>query len=87
MLPFAALALLAGPASTGWQQAAVALVYLLALPPVTAYLALNFTGSTTLTSRSGVKAEIYAYIPWMAGLLGAGLGLLVVLLLARLFGA
>ena len=87
MLPFAALALLAGQASAGWQQAAVALVYLLALPPVTAYLALNFTGSTTMTSRSGVKAEIYAYIPWMAGLLGAGLVVFVVLLLARLFGA
>lgn len=87
MLPFAALALLAGPVPVGWRQVVGALVYLLALPPVTAYLALNFTGSTTLTSRSGVKAEIFAYIPWMAGLLGAGLVLLVVLLLARLFGA
>jgi hypothetical protein len=87
MLPFAAWALMASPAPAGWQSLAGSLVYLLALPPVTAYLALNFTGSTTMTSRSGVKAEIYAYVPWMAGLLGIGLILLVALLLARVLGA
>jgi hypothetical protein len=53
---------------------------------VTAFLALNFTGSTTLTSRSGVRAEIYAYIPWMAALFGVGVMLFVVLLLARVLG-
>jgi hypothetical protein len=87
MLPFAAWAWTSGSAPVGWQQPAGALVYLLALPPVTAFLALNFTGSTTLTSRSGVKAEIYAYIPWMAVLFGAGLVLFVILLLTRLAGA
>ena len=87
MLPFAALAWQSDPAPAGWRQMAGGLVYLLALPPVTAFLALNFTGSTTLTSRSGVKAEIYAYIPWMAGFFGAGVVLFVVLLLARVFGA
>jgi hypothetical protein len=32
------------------------------------YLGLNFTGSTTFTSRTGVRREIFAYIPWMAGM-------------------
>jgi hypothetical protein len=87
MLPFAAAAWLGPPAPAGWQNVAGSLVYLLTLPPVTAFLALNFTGSTTLTSRSGVRAEIYAYIPWMAGLFGVGVMLFVVLLLARVLGA
>ncbi|MBI5815065.1 MAG: carbon monoxide dehydrogenase [Nitrospinae bacterium] len=50
--------------------------YALAMPPVTAYLALNFTGSTPFTSLSGVKKEIAAYTPVMAAM--AGLGLLAV---------
>ncbi len=87
MLPFAAAVWLTAPAPAGWQPAAGALVYLLALPPLTAYLALNFTGSTTLTSRSGVKAEIYTYIPWMAGMLTTGIVFFLVLLLARALGA
>ncbi len=87
MLPFAAVSWLAAPAPGGWQAAAGALVYLLALPPLTAYLALNFTGSTTLTSRSGVKAEIYTYIPWMAGLLAIGIGFFLTLFVAKIFGA
>ena len=32
------------------------------------YLGLNFTGSTTFTSRTGVRREIFAYIPPMAGM-------------------
>jgi hypothetical protein len=42
------------------------------MPPVTAYLALNFTGSTPFTSRSGVKREIFKYVPVMAGSLVLG---------------
>ncbi|MHB8779888.1 MAG: mercury methylation corrinoid protein HgcA [Candidatus Geothermincolia bacterium] len=49
------------------------LQYLLALPPVTAFIALNFTGATTFASRSDVKREMSLYIPLMAGLFGAGL--------------
>lgn len=43
-----------------------ALGYLLAMPPITAYLTLNFTGSSTFTSRTGVRKEIFTYIPPMA---------------------
>jgi hypothetical protein len=43
---------------------------LLGYPVVTAFIALNFTGSSTFTSRTGVKKEIYAYIPAMAWMFG-----------------
>jgi hypothetical protein len=56
-----------------WTGIARGLAYLLFMPALTAYLALNFTGSTTFTSRSGVKQEIYSYIPVMAWMGGLGL--------------
>jgi hypothetical protein len=43
----------------------------LGFPVVTAFISLNFTGTSTFTSRTGVKKEIFAYIPamaWMAGI-------------------
>lgn len=46
--------------------------YLLALPPITSFLALNFTGCTTFASPSGVRREMNRYIPVMAGMAGAG---------------
>lgn len=45
-----------------------ALSYILALPPVTAYISLNYTGVTPYTSPSGVKKEISRYVPIMAGM-------------------
>ena len=42
------------------------------MPAVTAYLALNFTGATTFTSRTGVAREMRMYIRTMAWLFGAG---------------
>jgi hypothetical protein len=53
------------------------------MPPVTAYLALNFTGSTTFTSKTGVRREIYKYIPVMAWSLGAGVALRIALAFLR----
>lgn len=47
--------------------------YALMMPPVTAFLALNFTGSSTFASRSGVRREIYSYAPAMALMFGGGL--------------
>jgi hypothetical protein len=49
------------------------LAYGVALPPVTAFLSLNFTGATTFTSRSGVRKEINTYFPAMVWMAGAGL--------------
>jgi uncharacterized membrane protein len=78
-LPFALVIFLGNPGATWWRQVGGALTYLLALPPVTAYLALNFTGSTTFTSRSGVRREIFTYVPIMAWMLGTGIVLIIVL--------
>jgi hypothetical protein len=86
-LPFAAGPLLREPGTAAWLRWGIALACLLALPSVTAFLALNFTGSTTFTSRSGVKREILAYFPAMAWTFGAGVLLVVGLGVARLLGA
>ena len=61
------------------------LAYLLAMPPVTAYLALNFTGSTTFTSKSGVRREMNRYIPIMAWTFGAGVVLTIAMAVSRFF--
>ena len=52
------------PAPLGRVTAAVGLIFL--WPPVTAFLALNFTGATTFTSRTGVRREMFRYIRLMA---------------------
>ena len=72
-LPFALSVFLRHPDWTWWQQALQALQFLLIMPAVTAFLALNFTGATTFTSRSGVRREIFAYIPAMAWSFGSGI--------------
>jgi hypothetical protein len=72
-LPFTLAMLFRGAALVWWLQVGMALALQLALPVVTAFIALNFTGSTPFTSRSGVRKEIFAYIPLMAGLFGGGI--------------
>jgi len=57
--------------------------YVLVLPSVSAFLAMNFTGSATYTSFSGVMKEMRAAIPVMAAAAAAGL---VLLILYRIFG-
>jgi hypothetical protein len=84
-IPFAA-AFASAPALPIWAALAAALTPLLLMPAVTAYLALNFTGSTTFTSRTGVRTEIFRYISVMAGLAVAGIILGVVLGVSRLMG-
>jgi len=85
--PFVLAALLSQPMPVWWVQVGQMLVYLLALPAVTAYLALNFTGSTPFTSRTGVRREIFAYIPAMAWMAGIGGAALLVLYLRHILGA
>jgi len=60
-----------------WIRLSRTLGLVLGLPPVTGYLALNFTGSTPMTSQSGVKREMFRYLPAMA--VSAILGVLLVL--------
>ena len=72
-LPFTLSAFLAHPGWMWWQHGGQALGLLLAMPAVTAFIALNFTGSSTFTSRSGVRREMYRYIPAMAWTFGTGI--------------
>jgi len=85
-IPFSLAAFLGHPEAAGWLRVAGALNYLLAMPPVVAFLALLFTGSTTFTSRTGVRGEIFTYTPVMAWMFGAGMILAIGLVLARIFG-
>jgi hypothetical protein len=85
-LPFAGASFLNSLSMVSWPRAGSALVYLLAIPAATAYLALNFTGSTTFTSKSGVRREIFSYIPMMAWMFGAAVMLAIALTLFRVLG-
>jgi hypothetical protein len=85
-LPFALVAWSRNSHAAWWLRLAEALAYLLAMPPVTAYLALNFTGATTFTSRTGVRREIFTYIPVMAAIFVIGALLTIALGLVRLIG-
>jgi len=60
-------------AAVGWRGSAAAATVLL-VSVVSSFLALNFTGSTPYTSRSGVKREMRLSLPVMAGALVAGFG-------------
>lgn len=85
-LPFALRVLLDTPNQEGWLRGAWALILLLAMPPVTSYLALNFTGSTPFTSKTGVRREIFAYIPVMAAIFGTGIVLAIAFILIKAWG-
>jgi len=72
-LPFFLSSFLIHPGWAWWKQVGQAAGLLLAVPAVIAFIALNFTGSSTYTSRSGVKREIFKYIPAMALTFGTGI--------------
>ncbi|NIO04851.1 MAG: carbon monoxide dehydrogenase [Proteobacteria bacterium] len=85
-IPFVLTAFLGHPQGAWWVKAGWVLMGILVLSSVTAFLALNFTGSTPFTSRSGVRREIFAYIPLMAVMFGTGLCMAVVFSLLRVWG-
>jgi hypothetical protein len=84
-LPFALTAFAWESDAAWWLRLGWALAYLFSMPPVTAYLTLNFTGSTTFTSKSGVRREMTRYIPIMAWTFGAGIALTLASALMRAF--
>jgi len=85
-LPFALQAFFSNPDLVMWQRIGWALANALVLPPITTYLALNFTGSTTFTSKTGVRKEIFRYGPSMAWMFGIGIALNITLFLTRVLG-
>jgi hypothetical protein len=60
------------------------IAYLLSLPPITAFLALNFTGATTFTSRSGVRKEIFTYFPFMVWMFTGGMAFFLISIIISL---
>ena len=84
-LPFSACFALTEGLS-GIAQMVAGLIPLLLIPPVIAYLALNFTGSTTFTSRTGVKKEIFRYVPVMVLMVSAGIVLGIALAIFSFMG-
>ncbi|MGB9176056.1 MAG: mercury methylation corrinoid protein HgcA [Methanoregula sp.] len=84
-IPFAVL-FGTNPALPGWANAAGAATALLIMPAVIAYFTLNFTGCTTFTSRTGVKKEIFRYVPVVALMAGIGVIIGIILGISRLFG-
>jgi hypothetical protein len=85
-LPVAFLTLQGNADAVWWIRALKALAPLLVWPPVVAFLALNFTGSTTFTSRTGVRREIFTYVRVMAWTFVIGLVLMLGLPLLRMIG-
>lgn len=77
-VPFFLLALFHNPLAEWWKKLGWALPYLLILPSIIAFIALNTTGVTTYTSTSGVKREIFAYFPAMFWMLCGGVVLGVI---------
>lgn len=66
---------------SGWfapESLLLAIGYLLALPALSAFLAMNFTGSSTYTSFSGVIKEMKAAVPLIALLSAAGIVLVLI---------
>ena len=61
---------------SGWNVPVTAALFL-ALPAVSAFYTLNFTGCSTYTSRSGVKKEMHLALPAMGGALIVGIMLLL----------
>ncbi len=72
-----------GDPNLGWSKAAG---FLLLLPSLSAYLTMNFTGSSTYTSLSGVDKEMKTAIPLMLFTTAGGILLLVIGDLVRFFG-
>ncbi len=64
--------------TASWHGWKTALLYLLLLPPIASFLAMNFTGASTFTSLSGVVKEMKIALPLQ--IVSAGLGILVLIL-------
>jgi hypothetical protein len=71
-LPFAISTFLRHDANL-WIGLLKAIPFVFAMPAVGAFISLNFTGSSPVASRTGVKKEIFSYIPVMAWLAGISL--------------
>ena len=70
----------------GWMGLAYAAGTVLLVVPVVGYLALNFTGCSTYASRTGVKEEIFRYIPMIVAMAIIGLAIIVATVVGSTLG-
>jgi hypothetical protein len=68
-----------------WSFLLITLAYLMIIPAISAFFALNFTGSSTYTSLSGVKKEMKITLPYFIGALSVGAVLLIIRFLVHYF--
>ncbi|MFA4958193.1 MAG: mercury methylation corrinoid protein HgcA [Candidatus Methanoperedens sp.] len=85
-LPFALYSLYGMTDEKLWLRYGWIVAYMLVIPSISAFLALNFTGSTTFSSVTGVKREIFTYMPKIAWMFGIGIILIIVLTSLKLLG-
>jgi hypothetical protein len=85
-MPFMGRAYFASMNEAPWVVLVFTLIPALMISPWVAFLALNFTGSTTFTSRTGVRREIFRYIPLMAVTFILGIGLEIGFAVAQWYG-
>ena len=71
---------------SGWSLVLGLAIPLLTIPAAISYMGLNFTGSTTYTSRTGVRKEIFRYVPIIAGMVGIGIISCIILMVSYLMG-
>lgn len=85
-LPFALNSFYGMTDEAMWLRYGWALIYMLVMPQISAFLALNFTGSTTFASVTGVKKEIFTYMPKIAWMSGIGVILAIIFSSMKIFG-
>lgn len=83
-IPFLFLGMKSGSDYYLWQKITSILSFLLIMPALTAFVSLNFTGTSTFTSRSGVKREILSYFPYMVWFAASGMILSIFLTIYNL---
>jgi hypothetical protein len=71
-IPFLANTVLNHGTDPYWITAIFMVAEALLISPGVGYLALNFTGASTFASRTGVKREIFRYIPIMVAMFIVG---------------
>lgn len=71
-LPFIANSVINRGSDPFWMTTLFVVADALLMAPGVGYLALNFTGSSTFASRTGVKREIFRYIPIMVAMFIVG---------------
>lgn len=62
-----------------WNLVAFGIGLALLMAPVIGYLGLNFTGSSTYTSRTGVKKEIFRWMPIFLAMVIIGTALMIIM--------